>query len=57
MSKPRMKAWSKVPMKSFSNGTWASENAPSAHRIGMVSRHQKFIISMFRTFRDRSMPP
>jgi hypothetical protein len=44
-------------MKSFSNGTWANENPPMAHTTGTISRHQKFIMSMFKTLRARSMPP
>ena len=57
MPKPRMNAWSKLPMKSFSKGTWAIENPPRAHTTGTMSRHQKFIMSMLSTFRERSMPP
>ena len=29
---------SKLPMKSFSNGTWASEKPAIAHRTGTISR-------------------
>ena len=54
---PSRKAQSKLPMKSLSNGTCASEKPTTTQRTGTISRHQKFIISMFRTFRLRSMPP
>ena len=54
---PRRNALSSPPMKSFSNGVWASENPTVAHSTGIVSRHQKFIINMLRTLRERSIPP
>ena len=46
---PPKKAASKLPP--------AIEYPTTTHRIGMIRRHQKFIISMFRTFLLRSMPP
>ncbi len=54
--RPRRNAMSRLP-RSAPSPDCARENPTIAHRMGITSRHQKFIISMFRTFLVRSMPP
>jgi hypothetical protein len=53
---PSRKARSKLPMI-WLLSTEASEKPTTTQRIGMINRHQKFIISMLSTLRLRSIPP